>query len=107
MILKQSPFEFSPFHFRTGNPLDTIEGETHFIVYYNDRWSPGGHIFVFLVQPNVSGPTGTIAADGVNASVALLFLRVVQVNAILCMNTCIYQLQVEFLTAAYVIFSKC
>lgn len=59
---------------------------------------------MFPVQQNVSGPAGTIAADDIHTSVALLFLRVVHVNTILCMNTYVNQLQVEFLTAAYVIF---
>lgn len=54
-----------PFQFSTGNALDTIKA---FIIYFSDCCSPGGHICV----------------EDIHASVALLFLRAVQINTILC-----------------------
>lgn len=49
----------------------------------------------------MSAASGTVAGEDILVFVALLSLKVVQINMILCMNTCI-KLLVE--TAAYVIF---
>lgn len=57
------------------------------------------HVFVL----SGASASGTVAGEDILVSVALLFLRVVQINMILCMSTCIKVL-LEFLTAAYVIF---
>lgn len=55
------------------------------------------------VLHHMSAASGTVAGEDILVSVALLSLKVVQINMILCMNTCI-KLLVEFLTAACVIF---
>lgn len=55
------------------------------------------------VLHNMLAASGTVAGEDILVSVALLSPKVVQINMILCMNTCI-KLLVELLTAAYVIF---
>lgn len=44
---------------------------------------------------HMSAASGTVAGEDILVSVALLSLKVVQINMILCMNTCI-KLLVEF-----------